>query len=118
MKRVRRYSIVEDLGAVVTYRQRTGTIFDTLRKYKDPSSDVNIFWLWAYQSINADAGIAVNAFERIIIIEDTLHQPERQLAKAFARLFGVNKPNVFQANQRLGQIQPMHEAATQIAGRY
>jgi hypothetical protein len=97
-------TVSEDLGHPVKHRQGANTIFDVLKKYKDRDSNVNVFWVWSYQSNTSDIGIGTDAAERIIVISDGLPRPEQQLAKAFARLFGVTRKDIFlNDNMRLGQ---------------
>ena len=118
MNPLRRYAISENLGQIVTHRQPAGNIFDVLAKYIDRTSDVNIFYVWAYKSNSPDFGFGVDSAQRrIIVIQDDPHRPERQLAIAFARLLGVTRPNVFQAvdmRLHLLEIQKVNETAGKI----
>jgi hypothetical protein len=114
MNPVRQLSIRENLGPIVNYHQKNGTIFDVLKNYKESSSDVNIFWVWGYQSTTGDFGLGADPMHRTIVIQDNLHRPERQLAIAFARLFGVTRQEVFADNSlrlRLPEIQTVNNAA-------
>ena len=119
MNTVRRYSIREDLGNVVSFQQTKGNIFDVLDRYKESASNVNIFWLWGYQSNTADFGVGAEQRRQMIVIQDNLPNPEKQLAVAFARLFGVTRKDVFQDNGlrlQLSEIQTVNASAAKMQG--